>query len=66
MHMSTRRRQVTRLVGFSALMPQLLLFWASRIQSRTLYQYGNQGTLPLGRLMLSWGIVLMDILWTCG
>lgn len=63
MNISLWRRNVARFFVFTSLIPQLLAFWASRIQLQTLYHFGNDGSLPFGRFLLACGVVLWELVW---
>ncbi|GKT61409.1 glycosyl transferase [Colletotrichum tofieldiae] len=62
MKISAWRRNVARFFFLTALAPQLLAFWGSRVQLQTLYYFGNENSLPFGRLLLAWGVVLWEVI----
>ncbi|KZL84070.1 glycosyl transferase [Colletotrichum incanum] len=65
MNVSPWRRNVARLFFLTALAPQMLAFWGSRVQLQTLYYFGNEDKLLLGRLLLAWGVVLWEVILDC-
>ncbi|KAK2056642.1 nucleotide-diphospho-sugar transferase [Colletotrichum caudatum] len=61
MYISHWRRHAARLFFLTALAPQLLALWGSRVQLRTLSHFGSDDSLRSGRLRLAWVSVLWDI-----
>ncbi|KAL0938148.1 Cellulose synthase 2 [Colletotrichum truncatum] len=61
MYIAPWRQHVARLFFMTNLIPQLLSFWGTHIQFRTLYHFGNESNLSSSRLVLAWVFVVWEV-----